>query len=118
MTGEQVKGILYQAHVSQAELAEKLNVSTQLLYQSLKAADVKSGFLERIAAALGKDMSFFYPIAPVYEQVNNNVQARNVQNDNGTINEGSGDKELINKLLEELSELRKTNQKLMDKLLG
>ena len=120
MNGETLRNILFVNKIELKSLAESLKTSPQSLSQVFKADDVKSGWLERIAAALGKDMSFFYPIAPTYEQNNNNVRAHNigaVGSGNGTVNE-STDGELVTKLLEELSELRKQNQKLMDKLLG
>lgn len=116
MTGEQLKEILYQAHVSQVELAEKLGMSKQNFGAALCVADVKSGLLERIAAALGKDMSFFYPAStPTQHQAGDGSQQNSGDNVQQTI---GADSEVVSKLLDELSELRKTNQKLMDKLLG
>ena len=38
-----------------------LEMSQPSFHQALGAADIKTGLLERICDALGKDMSFFYP---------------------------------------------------------
>lgn len=76
MTGEELKDLLQDEGTSQAELARKLGMSQQAFNQALKVADVKSGFLEKIATALGKDMSFFYSaVGNVQIGDNNNYQS-------------------------------------------
>lgn len=116
MTGEQLKDLLYHEKISQSELARKLGMSQPLFHQALGAADIKSSLLEKIASALGKDMSFFYPIGG--EKTTNQI-IRHAHHFTGSGNmiESSSDKEVIAKLLEELTELRKQNQTLMNKLL-
>lgn len=64
MTGNRLKEILYEKKVSQSQIAKLLGVSQQSFNQMLAAADIKSSLLERIAEALGEDMSLFYPIEP------------------------------------------------------
>lgn len=61
MTGKELKTKLSACGVSQSEIARRLDMSQQSFNQSLIVNDVKSGLLERIAAAIGVDMSFFYP---------------------------------------------------------
>lgn len=62
MTGNRLKEILYEKKVSQSQIAKLLGVSQQSFNQMLAAADIKSSLLERIAEALGENMSLFYPI--------------------------------------------------------
>lgn len=64
MTGNRLKEILYEKKISQSRIAKMLGVSQQSLNQMLSAADIKSTLLERIAEALGENMSLFYPIEP------------------------------------------------------
>lgn len=61
MTGKELKTKLSACGVSQSEIARRLDMSQQSFNQSLIVNDVKSGLLERIASAIGVDMSFFYP---------------------------------------------------------
>ena len=64
MTGNRLKEILYEKKVSQSQIAKLLGVSQQSFNQMLAAADIKSSLLERIAEALGENMSLFYPVEP------------------------------------------------------
>lgn len=61
MTGKELKTKLSACGVSQSEIARRLEMSQQSFNQSMIVNDVKSGLLERIAVAIGVDMSFFYP---------------------------------------------------------
>ena len=61
MTGKELKTKLSACGVSQSEIARRLEMSQQSFNQSLIVNDVKSGLLERIATAIGVDMTFFYP---------------------------------------------------------
>lgn len=61
MTGKELKNKLSACGVSQSEIARRLDMSQQSFNQSLIVNDVKTGLLERIASAIGVDMSFFYP---------------------------------------------------------
>lgn len=60
MDGEKIKQCLYSKGVTQKQLAELLGVTPQSVNAVLAANDVRTGTLERIAAAIGVDMSFFY----------------------------------------------------------
>ena len=64
MTGNRLKEILYERKVSQSQIAKQLGVSQQSFNQMLAAADIKSSLLERIAEALGENMSLFYHMEP------------------------------------------------------
>ena len=57
MTGNRLKEILYEKKVSQSHVAKLLGVSQQSFNQMLAAADIKSSLLERIAEALGENIS-------------------------------------------------------------
>lgn len=61
MTGKELKDRLSTCGISQAEIARRLGMSTQSMSQALNVADVKTGFLEKIANVLGVPMSRFYP---------------------------------------------------------
>ena len=61
MTGKELKTKLSACGVSQSEIARRLDMSQQSFNQSLIVNDVKSGLLERIATAIGGDMTFCYP---------------------------------------------------------
>ena len=58
MKGSELKKKLDTLNVSQAKLAEMMGVFPQSFNKTLQADDVKSGFLEKLAQVLGKDMSF------------------------------------------------------------
>lgn len=60
MEGSKVRQILDELGVTQTSIARKLNTSSANLSANLQSANVKSGFLEQVAAALGRDMSIFY----------------------------------------------------------
>lgn len=83
MSGEELKDLLYQRKITQAELASKMCMSTQHMSQALKAADLKSGFLEKVAKAIGVDMSFFYGETKSITTVTTG------DNNNGNINAGT-----------------------------
>lgn len=120
MTGEELKDLLQDEGISQSELARKLNMSHQAFNQALKVADVKSGFLEKIAMALGKDMSMFYAGAGsvTTHGDNNTVQVGN--NNSCSADDDEDLEDLCSSLKEEIDYLKKQNEKLMswiDKLI-
>lgn len=59
MSGEEVKKIL-KAHYKLTDVAEAMGIIPQNLQSLLDVADIKTGVLERIAAAIGKDINFFF----------------------------------------------------------
>lgn len=114
MTGEQLKEILYINKVSQTDLAEKLGISQQLLFSYLKAADVKTGLLEKICEALNVEMTFFYPSKNSTTIVNSN---RNSGSENIVTGSVSGNVTATTGASEEaLLMLLKQNQQILDML--
>lgn len=62
MSGKEVKEILKNEGITIAELTRLLGLNTeQALHSLLKADDVKSGLLERIAKVTNKSVLVFYP---------------------------------------------------------
>lgn len=86
MTGNRLKEILYQKKVSQSQIAKQLGVSQQSFNQMLAAADIKSSLLERIAEALGENMSLFYPIEREHQNAvaSGAPASENIGKSNGT----------------------------------
>lgn len=60
MKGENIKQILKKYDVTQAKMAERLNISPQTLSSAMSSEDVKSGLLEKIAGELGIPVGEFY----------------------------------------------------------
>lgn len=60
MTGLEVKRILKQNNITVSKVARILGISPQLLHSNLDVQDIKTGVLERIAKAIGKDITFFF----------------------------------------------------------
>lgn len=60
MTGELLKSRLLKIEPVMAKLARKLDMSPQALNQTLGAADIKTGFIERLSAMLGKPICYFF----------------------------------------------------------
>ncbi len=60
MKGADLKDLLRREGVILSQLAEDLGMSQQNLSAAFTRDDVKSGFLEKIAAALNKPIGFFY----------------------------------------------------------
>jgi transcriptional regulator with XRE-family HTH domain len=61
MKGSELKKILQSEGVNLSELAKKLGFdSDQRLHSALKAEDVKSGLIEKIARATNKSVGHFY----------------------------------------------------------
>ena len=121
MTGNRLKEILYEKKVSQSQIAKLLGVSQQSFNQMLAAADIKSSLLERIAEALGENMSLFYPIEPANVTIsdhggvsiagNNNIAGSNNAVGNVTMGDNSAVLQervtMLEKLLEEKERLIK-----------
>lgn len=60
MTGEILKQRLLNRFKVLADVARKLDVSQQSLNQTLAAADIKTGFIEKLAAAYNVPASIFF----------------------------------------------------------
>lgn len=110
MTGKELKTKLSACGVSQSEIARRLDMSQQSFNQSMIVNDVKSGLLERIAAAIGVDMSFFYPT-----EGNNAVASgdNSVAAIQSTVTHGDGDALQRIKYLEMLLEEKERTIKIL-----
>lgn len=114
MTGKELKTLISNCGVSQSEIARRLGMSHQSFNQCMIVKDVKSGLLEKVAAVLGVDMSFFYPIKSnnaVTSGVNSvaAIQSTVSQGDSAVLQERV---RLLEKLLDEKERLIKV---LMDR---
>ena len=79
MNGELLKTQLLKIEPTLVEVANKLGISKQNLDSKLSATDIKTGFIEQLAALYGKPISFFYgekneiEIAEVERSFNSNA---------------------------------------------
>ena len=62
MKGIEIKRILLENGVSVAHIARLLGLSQQNLSAALQKDDIRTGLLEDIAGAIGKDVPFFYGV--------------------------------------------------------
>ncbi len=62
MKGIEIKRILSENGVSVAHIARLLGLSQQNLSAALQKDDIRTGLLEDIAGAIGKDVPFFYGV--------------------------------------------------------
>lgn len=84
MTGKELKDKLSTCGISQAEIARRLGMSTQSMSQALNVADIKTGFLEKIANVLGVPMSRFYP-NDTTTTITNESSELHVRNNSGVV---------------------------------
>lgn len=97
-------------------------MSTQSMSQALNVADIKTGFLEKIANVLGVPMSRFYP-NDTTTTITNESSELHVRNNsgvvsgtnNGTISTGQQDTQ---KLVEMLVEANAKKDQQIDKLIA
>lgn len=61
MTGSEAKKMLKLSGLSLTEIATRMGITPQLLCKYLAVQDIKTGVLEQMAKAIGKDITFFYP---------------------------------------------------------
>lgn len=122
MTGKELKDKLSTCGISQAEIARRLGMSTQSMSQALNVADIKTGFLEKIANVLGVPMSRFYP-NDATATITNESSELHVRNNsgvvsgtnNGSISTGQQDTQ---KLVEMLVEANAKKDQQIDKLIA
>lgn len=120
MTGKELKDKLSTCGISQAEIARRLGMSTQSMSQALNVADIKTGFLEKIANVLGVPMSRFYPNdAATITNESSELHVRNNSGvvsgtNNGSISAGQDAQRLVEMLVE--SNAKKDQQ--IDKLIA
>lgn len=121
MTGKELKDKLSTCGISQAEIARRLGMSTQSMSQALNVADIKTGFLEKIANVLGVPMSRFYPNdATTITNESSELHVRNNSGvvsgtNNGSISTGQQDTQ---KLVEMLVEANAKKDQQIDKLIA
>ena len=60
MKGKTIKDDLQKRGVSAAAIAKKLGISQQTFSATLQNDDIKTGFLEKVADALGVPPAYFY----------------------------------------------------------
>lgn len=60
MTGKELKDIILSEKMTVAEVARRIGTTQQNLTCSLSKDDIRTGLLERVAAAMGKPLAFFY----------------------------------------------------------
>lgn len=105
MSGEEVKEILRQEGVILSELARLLGYDNdQRLHSALRAKDVSSGLLEKIARATNKNVCMFYP-----------DMAKTVANENSIA--VSGNDNQISTISEKLIGLLEKKDEQIDRLL-
>lgn len=66
MTGEEVKKLIKAKGFTYVSIARALGMTNVNLHQLLLSKNVTSGTLERIAAAMGEDVAYFYGKKPIY----------------------------------------------------
>ena len=107
MSGKELKEILAARGINLSELARMLGFANdQRLHSALNAADIKTGFLERIVAVTGIPISYFYPAASA--TITNESSELHVHNNsgvvsgtnNGSINTGQDTQRLVEILVE------------------
>lgn len=122
MSGKELKEILAARGINLSELARMLGFANdQRLHSALNAADIKTGFLERIVAVTGIPLSYFYPAASA--TITNESSELHVRNNsgvvsgtnNGTISTGQQDTQ---KLVEMLVEANAKKDQQIDKLIA
>lgn len=88
MTGQELRDKLLVANVPFNEIADRLGVTAQSLNSCFKVKDVRSNTIERIAEAIGVNMSFFYPMenGSVVATGNGNVAIKGNNNITGNNN--------------------------------
>lgn len=60
MDGKTLKERIQRIEPSMVKVARKIGVSPQSLAQTLQAADIKTGFVERLASAYGLPVNYFF----------------------------------------------------------
>ena len=104
MKGETVKEILKRNGIALNDLAERMGESPQNLQSMLRASDIKTGVLERIAEAINKSLYFFYD------------ETQTINGNNNTAIQGNGN-HINSETAEFLSLLRKKDEQI-DRLIS
>ena len=121
MSGKELKEILAARGINLSELARILGFANdQRLHSALNAADIKTGFLERIVAVTGIPISYFYPAASA--TITNESSELHVRNNNGVVS-GTNNVSIsagqdTQKLVEILVEANAKKDQQIDKLIA
>ena len=121
MSGKELKEILAARGINLSELARMLGFANdQRLHSALNAADIKTGFLERIVDVTGIPLSYFYPAASA--TITNESSELHVRNNSGVVsgtNNGSiSTGQDTQKLVEMLVEANAKKDQQIDKLIA
>lgn len=121
MSGKELKEILAARGINLSELARMLGFANdQRLHSALNAADIKTGFLERIVAVTGIPLSYFYPAASA--TITNESSELHVRNNSGVVsgtNNGSiSTGQDTQRLVEILVEANAKKDQQIDKLIA
>ena len=121
MSGKELKEILAARGINLSELARMLGFANdQRLHSALNAADIKTGFLERIVAVTGIPLSYFYPAASA--TITNESSELHVRNNSGVVsgtNNGSiSTGQDTQRLVEILVEANSKKDQQIDKLIA
>ena len=121
MSGKELKEILAARGINLSELARMLGFANdQRLHSALNAADIKTGFLERIVAVTGIPISYFYPAASA--TITNESSELHVHNNSGVVsgtNNGSiSTGQDTQRLVEILVEANSKKDQQIDKLIA
>lgn len=98
MEGEMLKARIQKIESNMAEVARKLNVSPQSLNQSLSAKDMKCGFVETLAVALNRPISYFFGEEVRIDDHSRHDDHSSKFGSNSEHYENSGDEMLLSKL--------------------
>ena len=115
MTGEQIKKKLRGEKIPLRVVAAKLGYdSDQRLHNALRGDNVKSKLIEEIAAAINKNVCFFYEEHSGATAVGD---AANAQHGDGNTYHNGADAVTIERLIDEMAEQRKQYSQQIDRLL-
>lgn len=115
MTGEQIKKKLKEEKIPLREVAAKLGYdSDQRLHNALRGDNVKSRLIEEIAAAINKNVCFFYEEHDGMTAIGDNA---NAQHGDGNTYHNGADAATIDRLIGEMAEQRKQYSQQIDRLL-
>lgn len=107
MSGEMLRNVLNNRGVVLADLAKTLGMSPQHLNQALNAADIKSGFLEKLCNVLNVELWELYGApAPANNSYNKDTTINDTQTMADLLTMLKAKDEQINRLLALLEKLQ------------
>lgn len=113
MTGERLREILKKTGKSLAEISRQMEMSSQGLNTLFKAADVRTGTLEKLCARLDMDITDFIPSERV-ERIGHSVDL--IGNGNYNINNTTSDATLV-RIIDKQADQLTTSQKQISDLI-